>query len=287
MTESGYAVESDYDSFSADDYLHEYYSEIGEENRFLMDFHAWCCHAIAGSSDAAEQRLVLADIGGGPTIYQLISAAKLVDEIHVYEYSQANRERVQYWLSNHGDAFWDAYFYEGLARENDRQNGGETKMLVPSHAVETRKAELRAKLTRCSPCDLMNATAIAQREMPETGYPIVSSSFCVEAISDKRDIFMRAVDGVISLCAEQAYLVLTMVKNSSYYRSGNRYYPAYPVDENAMKEVLEAKGFELVGVAAVDAEPLDRGYEALFGILARRGQGRGGYPGPVGDPETP
>lgn len=287
MTGSGCAIEKDYLSFSDDDYLYEYYAEMGDENRFLMDFHAWCRHTIAGDSEAAGQRLILADIGGGPTIYQLISAAGLVDNIHVYEYCENNRHRVEQWLRDRDDTFWDEYFYEGLARENHHHNDRDGNTPVAHHAVEARKAELRAKLTRCSPCDLTGSAVIAKRERPAGGYPIVSSSFCVEAISSDPDVFMGALDGVISLCAHQAYLVLTMVRNCSHYRSGNRYFPAYPVDEDFMGKTLRSKGFDPVGIASMDADPPDRGYEGLFGILAKRNQGQGGYPRLVGNPKKP
>ena len=277
MSSHSYTVESDYADFLPGDYLEEYYSEIGDENRFLMDFHAWCSQAIAEDPGVAEIGLVLADIGAGPTIYQLISAAKLVEEIHVYEYSEANRERVEYWINNQDDVFWDPYFHEGLAWENHYLNGSETGLSITGQAVESRKAELREKLRRCSPCDLFDAAVVTGKNLPKSGYPIVSSSFCVEAISNDPDIFERALDGVVSLCAEQGYLVLTMVRNCNAYRSGDRYFPAYPVNEDSMKGTLEAKGFELVRIASVEAEPPDRGYEALFGILAKRlpGQGRG------------
>ena len=275
MTENSYIVESDYVHFSPEACLIEYYAEMGDENRFLMDFHAWCSHFIA-SECPDGQNLALADIGGGPTIYQLISTARLVEDIHFYEHGEANRRRVEYWLRETGDLFWDAYFFEGLARENHYQNGHGSNAPVTSLAVEQRKAQLPAKLTRCAPCDLLHHAALGQNEVPPADYGIVSSAFCVEAISDDRDIFMRGMDNITSLCAKGGYLMLTMVKNCSYYPAGNRFFPAYPVDENIMKEVLESRGFDVIKIATAEAEPLDRGYEGLLGILARQTRSLGG-----------
>lgn len=269
MQEKCNAVENHYDHFSPEFYLDEYYAEMGDENRFLMDFHAWCSHFIAGDC-AAEASPLLADVGGGPTIYQLISTTRLAREIHFYEYGAANRRRVEHWLREPGDGFWDRYFYEGLAREGDYLNGHGAQSPVTRHAVEARKAELRAKLVRCADCDLLLEAEPYGRGVPKAGYGIVSSAFCVEAISGERGVFMRGMDNIVSLCAGGGYFMMTVVVNCSAYPVGDRLFPAYPVDGNAMREILEARGFELVKIATTKADPPSRGYEGLMGILAKR-----------------
>ena len=102
--------ENPFDRFSAKLYLQEYYGDIGKENQFLLDFlhetySAWSPESIW-------------DVGGGPTIYQLISASRKARWIRIFEYLDENRSAVELWRSGKPGGFdWSTYFAAVGSRE--------------------------------------------------------------------------------------------------------------------------------------------------------------------------
>ena len=73
-------------SFDPKAYLREYYSRLGEENKALLHFHCKAYACIFGEVDTAR----MLEFGGGPTIYQLISAAKYPVAIDFSDYLDVN-----------------------------------------------------------------------------------------------------------------------------------------------------------------------------------------------------
>ncbi len=95
-------------------YLREYYSHLGNENRALLHFLDEAYARIFTEISAAR----MLEFGGGPTIYQLISAAKYAVSIDFSEYLDANLNEVQLWLRDaQGQFFWDSFIHYVLDRE--------------------------------------------------------------------------------------------------------------------------------------------------------------------------
>jgi hypothetical protein len=102
-------------------YLREYYSHLGNENRALLHFLDEAYARIFTEMSAAR----MLEFGGGPTIYQLISAAKYAVSIDFSEYLDANLNEVQLWLRDaHGQFFWDSFIRYVLDREGTHLSPG-------------------------------------------------------------------------------------------------------------------------------------------------------------------
>src|SRR6266496_4879863 len=82
-------------------YLKEYYSHLGQENQELLHFLNEVYRRIFVELDAAR----LLEFGGGPTIYQLISAAKYPVSIDFSDYLDTNLKEVQHWLQDRPEQF--------------------------------------------------------------------------------------------------------------------------------------------------------------------------------------
>src|SRR3989338_6776464 len=114
---------SDYSMFSPAQYLEAFYGETdeGAEGSFLMKF-------FHDAYLALPDNLNILEVGGGPTIYQLISASSKAKEIIFSEYADENIAEVKKWLSADETAFnWDDYFkmvlkYEGKVTSFDNLN---------------------------------------------------------------------------------------------------------------------------------------------------------------------
>src|SRR5689334_12770583 len=118
--------------FNPRDYLQEYYSSIGAENESLLQFFVT---AYAGFE---PDSLDILEIGGGPTVYQLISAAPFAKSITFTDYLSANVDEVKNWSEGSPDAFsWDPFIERSLAIEN----AAGAELDTPA----TRRQELRQK----------------------------------------------------------------------------------------------------------------------------------------------
>ena len=245
------AVTSDFTQFSSGDYLREYYSEIGSENGFLLNF----LHEAHGKREPVQRML---EVGGGPTIYQLISACRNTQEIVFAEYLPGNRAAVQDWRDEAPGAFdWDAYI-EYVARLEGARD-------VPA-AVAERKAELRHKLVRIVPYDARSATPLTEESGP---FDLVGVNFCLESITSNEAEYRFSLRTMTELLISGGLLVMSALKNAEYYHVGDLKFPAFPVDENSLDRYLTELSYEEIRIGTVPAEHT-QGYEGLMTVTARK-----------------
>ena len=258
-----FSLEINFDKFNPDDYLDEYYSTTDGENHFLLDFYARTYSKIKNElKNSNEESIHMAEAGGGPAIYQLISAVHAADQISFFEYNDANRKHVKNWL-NGTDTFWDPFFEKTLELESKYFKN-------VSKSISERKNELKSKIITVEECDLFSSPPVRDSYIPEKGFMIVSSSFCAESITSSKDCFRYAIHSLFSLSAPSGFIVLTMLKNADKYRSGKNYFPATPIDEDDIKSILAEAGFHDIEISVCPADRPEQGYEGMMGICARR-----------------
>jgi NNMT/PNMT/TEMT family protein len=97
--------------FQALEYLEEYYPdrEIGSENTALLAFYHSACRELSGGT--------WIEIGGGPTLYQLISASAKVGAIVFSDYLEENLATVKSWLEANKPGLWRSYIEATLRLE--------------------------------------------------------------------------------------------------------------------------------------------------------------------------
>lgn len=105
------ANNNDFTEFSAKAYLKEYYSDLNPENRFLLRFYSDFYKGI-------PIQKTLIELGGGPTIYQLLSAARKVNTIIFSEFAESCREEINKFLKRDPDSWnWDEYIKYEISLE--------------------------------------------------------------------------------------------------------------------------------------------------------------------------
>ena len=242
--------EDPFNDFSPLFYLQEYYGEIGEENRFILSF--------LDETYQSWQPATLWDIGGGPTIYQLISASRVCERIRIFESLEPNRNAVQAWLNREPGRFdWKSYF-EFL---------GDLEGVSP----EVLESRLRTKIQSVEAIDLFNkpsipATSDFRRELPDG----ISTHFCVESITSDPELFDLAWDNLMELVPTGGgYLIMSLLKNATSYSAGPYSFPAFPVSEDEIKSRLKKKGFHSIEMQSVPAEH-GRDYQGIICVRAIR-----------------
>lgn len=241
-------VSKDWTTFSARDYLHEYYSDMGAENLALLRF------LVRAFQDVPAHKTVL-DFGGGPTIYTLISASAKADEIHFCDFLEANLEEVRLWLQDNPGAFdWTQFIKTALVLEGKNYS---------SQSVATRADDIRKRVTRVIQCD-------ANLENPIPGearlYDVVVTNFCAESATDDREQWRKFVSNITSLLKPNGKLILSALKGADSYAVGKVVFPAVYVLEDDLIQVLSEAGFaaENIDIESVPADRPSRHYEGLM-----------------------
>jgi hypothetical protein len=244
---------ADYDAFDPADYISEYYTVIGAENQFLLDFYHRAFQHIPRAASFLE-------FGGGPTIYQLLSARRRAGEIVFAEYLASNRAEVQKWIAGHPEAFnWEAYVDAVLELEQRERTDSNRRQV---------REELIPKMTEIIECDAFSPHILCGH--PRRDFDVVSSSFCLECISGCESLFLDFLAKLTDLLKMRGTLVLTMLKGAKNYRVGNLLFPAFPVHEDYMRDVLRRLQYHWVSIESVPAEG-GQGYDGIIAITAEKG----------------
>lgn len=242
-------IEKDFHQFSPDDYLNEYYSNIGSENEFLLRFFHKTYNRLNPSGRLLE-------VGGGPVIYQLISACYFMDEIIFSEYNLKNRIAVASWVANDSGIFdWDPYIIEVLSLEGKDES-----------SLLERKSLLRDKIKAYVPYDARKNPPIDSHAMP---FDVISTNFCFESITNNETEYRSFFHNLSSLIKSGTYLIATALKNASYYQVGPIKFPAFPIDENYLNDYLLQLNYNDVQIDTVAAEH-SQGYDGIMTICATK-----------------
>lgn len=250
--------EPDYTPFNPRMYLQEYYVDLGTENIELLNFFD---RAYSHIFSEIKQAKVL-EFGGGPTLYQLISAAKYPVSIDFSDYLNVNLQELTAWLHDEPEQFpWDAFIGYVLAREGEQS----------TPALIRRRARLiRHKLKRLLHCDARIPDPLGAEY--RAFYEIVSANFVLEAITQELADWDELIDNVLPLVKPSGYLIICTVVGASSYRVGELYYPATPITPEIAMTKLRQRNFSIVMTHSVVAEHQERqGYEGIFMVVAQNG----------------
>ncbi|MDZ4720585.1 MAG: guanitoxin biosynthesis pre-guanitoxin forming N-methyltransferase GntF [Roseiflexaceae bacterium] len=238
-------------------YLIEYYSYLGEENRALLHF----LDAAYARIFTEKQTASVVEFGGGPTIYQLISAARYPVMIDFSDYLDENLGEVQQWLQDlPGQFCWDEFIHHVLDLE-----GVSAKPL----AFQQRKQHIREKVSQLFHCDAKKANPLESND--RSAYDIVSINFVLESITTEMQEWHALFDHVLPLVETHGYLLMCAILGATYYRVGDRFFPAVPITADILEAKLTQLGFSIVLADTINAEHKDaQGYDGICMVLAQR-----------------
>ena len=248
-----------FEHFDCDQYLREFYGFLGEENKALLRFFAAAYKQVPNGIEIAE-------IGGGPTIYQLISAARVAKTIEFFDYIPENLLSVQQWKeSSHGVIDWTPYFEYALACEMDHSDEYDI-----SRRIDTLQNCLEIK----GHCDvfLENPINIASHT-----YDLVSTNFVADSVTSLLDSWNTIVENIVSLVNPGGHLIMTALTGATHWQDGQNAFPAVCLSGETITKKLEQLGFETVLYSAIPAESSNtilenrpHGYTGMYCVLARR-----------------
>ncbi len=240
-------VHLDFSTFNSRHYLNEYYSRIGPENATLLRFLAKTYKQIFTQTPFAE----VLELGGGPTIYQLISLSQYPVKINFTEYLEQNRREIQMWLDKHPKKFpWRKYFHH--VRKIDPEL---TKLKISRH-----ENMLRQKIVDIRQIDIRHPQLPSE---PQREYDIVSSHFVAESITANHKEWQQHVENIANFVKPGGNLLLSSIIQATKYRVGHHYFPAIAISSEQIKAELQHRGISTVSEDFVAAETPEQGYAGL------------------------
>jgi hypothetical protein len=247
MSESGPTAR--FSSFDPRNYLAEYYDRVGPENDGLLAFYARA-YRTAGAGGQ------LLEVGGGPVIYPLLSAAAVVREIHFTDALQSNLDEVKRALEGSPDAFdWRPFTRRALEHERGA---------LPSEAeVSDRLALVGSRVTKLLPLDVRRLAEAS------AGYDIVQANFVLDSITSTHDEWERLLRMLVDRVRPGGTLLMCALEGSRWWRIGDLQFPAVSLDADRLGRSLRAAGMVEIEVDRIPAETedLEQGYS---GILCAR-----------------
>ena len=229
-------IERDRSGFSPEQYLAEYYCKLSKENIALLDWYK-SIYSVVGKKDQ------LLEIGGGPTIYQLISASGKVDRITFTDYSQSNLDTVKTWANNKG-CFWDKYIEYSLKTPRNNK--------ITKKDINAKKEEVSNVLKEFILLDVGHKS-----DSLVNIFDIVQSNFCLESSTDDISEFKRMLKNVYYYLRPKGIFLMVALEGAIAYKVGKKYFPAIYLDQELAEEYLTEAGFQIVKMQKILSDDSD------------------------------
>ena len=223
-----------------------YFNGAGDQLEY-REFPLGCFHEFW--SKMAKRNARVLNFGGGPSIYDLISAAPYTEEIIFAEYSEENRKEVAAWRERSSDAHdWSPYFRFIVQRFEGK---GSEEALI-------REAELRKKIAHILPCNIAFEDPVI---WPSTwtsqlgSFDVVTTSLCIEAAVKSEIEYRNAIAKLKKYLRPGGHLVMYSVIGENFYYVGKEQFYCFSVSENQIQEILRKEGFGDVDMKSIPMDP--------------------------------
>lgn len=210
------------DTFDAKTYLDRRFTAhngIIDEERGVQPFYLKSYHNFYQKFhqkwDPTKARLV--EVGGGPVVYSLISAAPYVSDITFSDYAEANLEQIKLWTKSNPQAHnWTPYF--------NYVTGTLEGITDPRVALE-RERVLKKKIKRIVPCDIRvkdPQKIINDGETLLEPFDIVVCNFCVEELCMSLQEYEDTLSKLRMLVKPSGYLTSLISLEETWYINGGK-----------------------------------------------------------------
>lgn len=223
-----FEIERCNNDFSPTQYLKDYYTHLGSESKQVLDWY----NKIY---DSIQPQSTLLEIGGGPTIYQLIAAVKKINKIHFTDIDQRNIDIIKQWISNN-DCFWDQWFNYSIF--------GNKK--IKNDILLATKSEVSKKIIDLSILDIANSN-----NQSTNLFDIVQSTYCPESATDDISEYKRMLKNISSYLKPGGILIMAALEGAIVYKIGNKHLPAIYLDEDLINEYLTDAGFKIESIQKI------------------------------------
>ncbi len=230
-----------------------------EAMRIMMFLNEVCQPLI--SSNFKNKPSVL-ELGGGPTIYQLMNIAEDIKSVYFTDFVEDNLDEIRKWKEGSKKAFnWKPYFKAALMLKNDTDKISETQI---------RKLEqtLRNKINKIGYCDVFKKNlGIAGNEK----FDIINTHFVAESATKSKSKWSQAINNMYSKLNNGGLIFMSALRGAKgYYGVLSKKFPAVELYEDDVKKAMKNAKFELIRIFSIHTEARGMDYEGFMFIIAKK-----------------
>lgn len=213
-------------AFNPKAYLAECYDGPDEEHIFNI-------HFLVEAMQSLPPDLMVLEVGGGPTLHSVAVVAPHAAEIHFCDYVPANLAEVRRWLDGQPDAFdWRPFIQVALRQAH---------LPATPAAVEQRAAEMRRKLTRLLPCDVLQAAPLGDCAGQ---YDLVLAPHCTDVAAATPAQWQQVMHHITSLVKPGGWLFIAVTTGATHNTVGSQIFPCVDLSAEAIYQGYQTAGYE-------------------------------------------
>lgn len=246
VTATKIEINDQFSVFEPAEYLREYYSDMIPENQKIL---TWL-HRVYSRLPKIDRML---EIGGGATVYQLISAVTKVEHVSFTDLLDSNLKEVRAFTAGQGFN-WEPFIQYVLELE------GRTNV------IKKREQLMRDRLLQIETADMLRLPASFQEN-----YSVVQSSFAMESATGDLEVYLKMLQQTAGCLKPGGYLVMTALGGALCYKSGQAYFPAVPLFQAEIEKYLAQNGLTVLDLERIDADdPKESMYPYMYFVLAQK-----------------
>ncbi|XP_067656366.1 nicotinamide N-methyltransferase-like [Haliotis asinina] len=197
----------------------------------LMSFVMTKCHTAFDSGNIKGKTLL--DIGTGPTIHTIVSAAQHCENIFLAEYCQSNRDILKHWHDGSLPFSYDEVFGIVLGLE------GKSKTDIPE-----REASIRDKLVGILHCDIRDKNPFSTNFISKVD--IITSSLCLEAVATDVTSYEECARNMVGMLNPGGHLVIFGCVGGTFYTVGSKRFSSFGMTKDDLQSTWKKVGIEII-----------------------------------------
>lgn len=242
-------IDYNWNNFSPTDYLNEYYKKLSVENKKILEWYKKTYSQLKPKKNLLE-------IGGGATIYQLISASMKIDSITFTDYLPNNLAEIKKWKNGKGFN-WNKFIKYVLDLEKKSNSNSN---------INIRKKKIAEKINSIS---VLNASI--QNNEYQNKFDIVQSNFAVESSTNDISELKRMLYNMRSYLKKDGILLMTALGGALTYKCGEHYFPAIYLDEDLINKYFKESKLKIIEIDKIMADNSNESkYHEIFLIKATK-----------------
>jgi len=175
------------------------------------------------------------EYGCGPTLMRAIAAAPYVETLDMADHLESNLTQVRRWVSHDdGSDDWSRFTRYALACDGSAAPSDE--------AMRAREEITRRCIGQCLETDALQRHPLGTERA--ASYDLLLSGFCVDCISQSREVWREALENVVSLVKPGGAFVILALEGCTAYRVGDAWFPAANVRHADLRQALLECGVE-------------------------------------------
>ena len=185
------------------DYVEHFHKSLSDESRWVIKktYEIYKKRGLKGK---------LLEIGGGPTVYQLLSPSLYVDDITFTDLSIDNLQRVQDWINSDDNNSWSLHADLVASLTSQEYSSKSVEKLLKNKIVNLK---------------VLDIAALEFSDIEES-FNVVSSAFCIDVASKDLDQFFKNIMKIHKFLKPGGAAILIFALNCEFYRvKKTKYYP--------------------------------------------------------------